>query len=63
MFNYGAPIASTDATMCVSDEDTAYIGIAKGFEFVKSLSFVIPTYEDPALLTHMVASIDAIGAP
>ncbi len=25
--------------------------------------FIIPTYGVPALLTHMVASIDAIGAP
>ncbi len=27
MLNYGAPIASTDATMCVSSEGTSYVGI------------------------------------
>ena len=27
--NYGAPIASMDATMCVSNEGTPYVGITK----------------------------------
>ncbi len=27
MLNYGAPIASVDATMCVSGEATPYIGM------------------------------------
>ncbi len=39
MLNYGAPIASMDAIMCVSGEGTSYVGIPKGFEFVKFLCF------------------------
>ena len=36
---------------------------SKRFRVCKNLKpFVIPTYEVPALLTHMVASIDPIGA-
>ncbi len=63
--NYGAPIASMDATMCVSNEGTPYVGITKGFKFVnfKNLKpFVIPMYGVPSLLTYMVASMEAIGA-
>ncbi len=37
--NYGAPIASMDATICVSGGGTPYIGITKGFKFVKFLCF------------------------
>ena len=31
MFNYGDPIASMDATICVSGEGTAYIGMVCNF--------------------------------
>ena len=37
--NNRAPIASMDATMCVSVEGTPYIGITKSFKFVKFLRF------------------------
>ncbi len=35
--NYGAPIASMDATICVSVEGTPYVGITKGFKCVMYL--------------------------
>ncbi len=75
--NYKAPIASRDATICVSSGGTPCGGITKGFKFVKFLCFacyskqrnftnvkpfVIPTYRVPSPGTHMVASIAAIGA-
>ncbi len=52
--------------MCVSGVGTRYVGITKGFKFVKfqnSKPFAIPIYEVPSLLTHMVASMEMIGAP
>ena len=46
-----------DATICVNSGGTPYIGITN------SKPFAIPTYEVPSPLTHMVASMEAIGAP
>ncbi len=37
--NYEAPIASKDATICVSSEGTPSVGITKGFKLVKFLFF------------------------
>ncbi len=37
--NYGAPVASMDATVCVSGEGTPYLRITKGFNFIKFLHF------------------------
>ena len=37
--NYGALIASMDATICVIGVGTPYIGITKGFKFVRFLHF------------------------
>ncbi len=61
--NYGAPVGSMDTTICVGSAGIPYVGITKGFKFLNLKPFVIPTYEVPALVTHMVTSIDAIGVP
>ncbi len=52
--NDGAPIASMDATICVS---------SAGRNFTNLKPFIIPMYGVSPLLTHMVASIEVIGAP
>ncbi len=45
MLNYGAPIASMDAIMCVSGEGTSYVGIPKGFEFQRVGNFPLDSIE------------------